>query len=172
MLYGHLCLQNGNIYHLCCINKNTGVAIKIKLYYTNRKWLKVHYGSILHALKHWTVEAAAFHPPFVILSPLANNSRDRWTMRFQIDGPELWRLTQTGWICHSNRKRSILSSCPPASRSSHRGRSRPPTAAGSLPVVEQLYWGYCVKATALSRPSLSISSIASSVNGWTYRNPI
>lgn len=35
MLYGHLCLQNGNIYHLCCINKNTGVAIKIKLYYTN-----------------------------------------------------------------------------------------------------------------------------------------
>jgi hypothetical protein len=41
-----------------------------------------------------------------------------------------------------------------------------------LPVVEQLYCGYCVKAMALSKPSLSISSIASSVKGWTYRNPI
>lgn len=131
MLYGHLCLQNGNIYHLCCINKNTGVAIKIKVYYKHRKWLTVHYGSILHALKHWTLEASAFHPPFVILSPLANNSRDRWTMRFQIDWPELSRLTQTGWICHSNRKRSILS-CPPASWFFSPGQSHPLPAAGRL----------------------------------------
>lgn len=40
------------------------------------------------------------------------------------------------------------------------------------PVVEQLYWGYCVKATALSTPSFSIFTMASSVSGWTYRKPM
>lgn len=33
------------------------------------------------------------------------------------------------------------------------------------PVVEQLYWGYWVKATALSTPSSSICSMAFSVSG-------
>lgn len=39
-----------------------------------------------------------------------------------------------------------------------------------LPVVEQLYWGYCVNATARSTPSLRISSMQFSVNGLAYRN--
>jgi hypothetical protein len=39
-----------------------------------------------------------------------------------------------------------------------------------LPVVEQLYCGYCVNAIARVTPSLRISSKHVSVNGSAYRN--
>lgn len=172
MLYGHLYFQNGNSYHLCHINKNIQVTMKIRLITHRESGLRFVTNPLYNCIKCWAQAGTAFHPPFVILSRWTNNSRSRWTMRFQMDCPELSCLKQTGWICHSNWKWFILSFSTQVPWCFLPGPYPPSHCRAALPVVEQLYCGYCVKAIALSSPSLSISSIASSVKGWTYRNPI
>lgn len=153
------------------LNKNFKVDIKIvRLWYKPRKWWRFVADLLTNCIKVATNWSHAFHPPFVILSWQANKSGSTWSMGFQIDCPELLSVKKTPdqiyQIFHLNCK--FLQNSGSWANSARVLA----TFEMSLPVVEQLYCGYCVKAMALSRPSLSISSIASSVKGWTYRNPI
>lgn len=152
MLPGHLCFPSGNSYHLCYITKNVTVAIKIT-FITQTKDEASGSSRIHHitTLRYRALATTTFHPPFVIRGRLAHNSRDRWTMRFQIDWPEPSCLKQPGWICHSNWRWFLLSFRTQVPWWLRLGPGIPPTPTLTVKVKPHLWWSSCTADTAWRR---------------------